>query len=65
MSGIRIPSVFLSSLFYRYGEIVPLGSNYLASYAAGVRTGIRELGPKLIGQDPTQESYLTNYQILS
>jgi hypothetical protein len=26
----------------------------LASYAAGVRTGIRELGPKLIGEDPTQ-----------
>jgi hypothetical protein len=41
---------------YSYGEIVPLGSNYLASYAAGVRTGILELGPKLIGQDPTQAS---------
>jgi len=36
-----------------YGEVVPLGPNYLASYASGVRAGIRELGPKLIGQDPT------------
>ena len=24
-----------------YGEVVPLGPNYLASYAAGVRTGIK------------------------
>jgi hypothetical protein len=38
----------------RYGEVVPLGPNYLPSYAAGVRSGIKELGPKLIGQDPTQ-----------
>jgi len=41
-----------------YGEVVPLGPNYLASYAAGVRTGIKELGPKLIGLDPTQLKYL-------
>ena len=31
-----------------YGEVVPLGPNYLASYADGVRAGIKELGPKLI-----------------
>lgn len=36
-----------------YGEVVPLGPNYLASYAAGVRAGLQELGPKLIGLDPT------------
>ena len=36
----------------RYGEVVPLGPNYLPSYAAGVRCGIKELGPKLLGQDP-------------
>ena len=30
------------------------GPNYLPSYAAGVRCGIRELGDKLLGQDPTQ-----------
>ena len=41
-------------IIFSFGEIVPLGSNYLASYAAGVRTGIRELAPKLIGLDPTQ-----------
>ena len=38
----------------RYGEVVPLGPNYLPSYAAGVRCGIKELGPKLLGQNPTQ-----------
>jgi len=37
-----------------YGETVPLGPNYLPSYSAGVRCGIRELGDKLLGQDPTQ-----------
>jgi len=37
-----------------HGEVCPLGSAYLASYAAGVRTGIAELAPHLIGQDPTQ-----------
>lgn len=36
------------------GEAVPLGPNYLASYAAGVRAGLRELGPRLLGEDPTQ-----------
>ena len=41
-------------LFSRYGEVVPLGSNYLPSYAEGVRTGIKELGPKLLGLDPRQ-----------
>jgi len=33
-----------------YGEVVPLGPNYLASYAAGVRAGIKELGPKLLAR---------------
>jgi len=37
-----------------YGEVVPLGPNYLPSYAAGVRAGLAELAPKLIGADPTQ-----------
>ena len=41
-------------LKYRYGEVVPLGPNYLPSYAAGVRAGIKELGPRLIDHDPTQ-----------
>ena len=42
------------------GEAVPLGPNYLPSYAAGVRAGIKDLGPKLIGQDPTQLSVLNH-----
>jgi cis-L-3-hydroxyproline dehydratase len=37
-----------------YGEACPLGSVYLPSYAKGVRSGLAELGPHLIGADPTQ-----------
>jgi cis-L-3-hydroxyproline dehydratase len=37
-----------------YGEVCPLGPAYLPAYAAGVRAGIAELGPHLIGLDPTQ-----------
>jgi L-alanine-DL-glutamate epimerase-like enolase superfamily enzyme len=36
-----------------YAECCPLGSAYLPSYAKGVRAGLREIGPKLIGLDPT------------
>ena len=43
------------------GEVVPLGPNYLASYADGVRAGIKELGPKLIGQDPTQLTVINHF----
>lgn len=35
-----------------WGECVPLGPVYLPSYAPGVRTGLRELGPALIGLSP-------------
>lgn len=37
-----------------HGEVCPLGPAYLPSYAAGARTGIAELAPGLIGQDPRQ-----------
>jgi L-alanine-DL-glutamate epimerase-like enolase superfamily enzyme len=37
-----------------YGEVCPLGPFYLPAYAEGVRAGIRELGPHLIGEDPTE-----------
>ncbi len=37
-----------------HGEVCPLGPVYLPAYAAGVRAGLRELAPHLIGQDPTQ-----------
>lgn len=36
-----------------YAECCPLGSAYLPAYALGVRSGLREIGPKLIGLDPT------------
>ena len=36
-----------------YAECCPLGSAYLPSYARGVRAGLDEIGPKLIGHDPT------------
>lgn len=37
-----------------HGEVCPLGPAYLPAYANGVRTGLQELGPRLIGQDPRQ-----------
>src|SRR5690606_33234020 len=35
-----------------YGEVCPLGPAYLPAYAEGVRTGLKEIGPKLLGLDP-------------
>ncbi|MZR32266.1 cis-3-hydroxy-L-proline dehydratase [Sneathiella litorea] len=35
-----------------YAECCPLGSTYLPSYAKGVRAGLAEIGPHLIGQNP-------------
>jgi cis-L-3-hydroxyproline dehydratase len=35
-----------------YGECTPLGASYLPAYGKGVRTGIQEIGPKLLGMDP-------------
>lgn len=37
-----------------YGEVCPLGPVYLPAYARGVRTGIEEVAPALIGDDPRQ-----------
>jgi L-alanine-DL-glutamate epimerase-like enolase superfamily enzyme len=37
-----------------HGEVCPLGPAYLPAYASGVRAGLAELAPQLIGQDPTQ-----------
>ena len=41
-----------------FGEVCPLGPFYLPAYAEGVRAGLRELGPHLIGEDPRQLSKL-------
>src|SRR4026207_1847851 len=37
-----------------HGEVCPLGPFYLPAYANGVRAGLRELGPHLLGEDPRQ-----------
>ena len=43
-----------------YGEVCPLGPFYLPAYAAGVRAGLLELGPHLLGEDPRQLSRLNH-----
>ncbi|MEP7456557.1 cis-3-hydroxy-L-proline dehydratase [Phyllobacterium sp. SB3] len=35
-----------------YGECTPLGASYLPAYGPGVRAGLAEIGPKIIGYDP-------------
>src|SRR5206468_13032795 len=35
-----------------WGEVCPLGPAYLAAYAGGVRAGLRELAPPLLGENP-------------
>lgn len=37
-----------------WGESTPFGATYIASHAMGVRAGIAELAPALIGRDPRQ-----------
>jgi L-alanine-DL-glutamate epimerase-like enolase superfamily enzyme len=37
-----------------HGEVCPLGPFYLPAYADGVRAGLRELAPHLLGLDPRQ-----------
>jgi L-alanine-DL-glutamate epimerase-like enolase superfamily enzyme len=37
-----------------WGEVCPLGPFYLPAYAEGVRAGIRELGPHIIGYNPCE-----------
>lgn len=37
-----------------YGEVCPLGPFYLPAYAEGVRSGLKELGPHLLGWDPRE-----------
>jgi len=43
-----------------WGEVCPLGPFYLPAYANGVRAGIRELGPHLIGMDPREIGVLNH-----
>lgn len=37
-----------------FGEVCPLGSAYMDAFARGIPSGIKEIGPLLIGQNPTQ-----------
>ncbi len=37
-----------------YGEVCPLGPFYLPAYADGVRAGLKELAPHIIGVDPRE-----------
>jgi cis-L-3-hydroxyproline dehydratase len=43
-----------------WGEVCPLGPSYLPAYAEGVRAGLRELAPHLIGLDPRELSKLNH-----
>ncbi len=43
-----------------YGEVCPLGPFYLPAYAEGVRAGLRELAPHLIGLDPRELAVLNH-----
>lgn len=37
-----------------WGEVCPLGTGYMEAHPRGVPAGLAELGPELIGQDPTR-----------
>lgn len=37
-----------------FAEVCPLGSAYMEAYARGVPSGVGEIGPFLLGQDPRQ-----------
>ena len=41
-----------------YGECCPLGPFYLPAYGNGVRAGIKEIGPHLIGKNPLESMKL-------
>ena len=67
-SGGKSVSVFDSTIvgvetdcgLVGYGEVCPLGPFYLPAYAAGVRAGLQELGPHLLGYDPRELSKLNH-----
>lgn len=61
-SGGKSVSVFDSTLvavetdagLIGWGEVCPLGSAYLPSFAGGVRAGLAELAPQLLGENPLE-----------
>ena len=44
-----------------WGEVCPLGPFYLPAYGKGVRSGLSELGPHLIGKSPVRLSKLNRF----
>ncbi len=44
-----------------WGECCPLGSAYLPAYALGVRSGLAEIAPKVIGLDPRDLGVLNRH----
>jgi len=44
-----------------FGEVCPLGPSYLPAYTEGVRAGIAELGPHLLGEDPLELTRLNRH----
>jgi len=67
-SGGKSVSVFDSTIvgvetdsgLVGYGEVCPLGPFYLPAYAEGVRAGLKELGPHLLGLDPRELAVLNH-----
>jgi len=43
-----------------WGESTPFGSNYIAAHARGVRAGVEEIAPALIGLDPRKVDRITD-----
>ncbi len=43
-----------------FAEVCPLGSAYMEAYAQGVPSGVGEIGPVLLGQDPRQINVINN-----
>ena len=43
-----------------FAEVCPLGSAYMEAYARGVPSGVEEIGPLLLGQDPLQINVINN-----
>ncbi|MDE0097791.1 MAG: mandelate racemase/muconate lactonizing enzyme family protein [Gemmatimonadota bacterium] len=49
---VTLVRIETDSVIEGWGDSVPWGSNFVAAFARGVRAGLDELAPKLIGQDP-------------
>jgi len=43
-----------------FAEVCPLGSAYMDAYARGLPSGVGEIGPLLLGQDPRQINVINN-----